>query len=105
MGNAEGNLGMANAVFEHLSQKLPVSRLQRDLTDSTVLRNIGVPMGHTATAISSLQIGLGKLLINKTALRQIWNVIGPWLQKQSRIFSDVKVTQSRMKLSGISRGR
>merc|ERR1712107_856593 len=88
--NAEGNLGMANAVFEHLSQKLPVSRLQRDLTDSTVLRNIGVPMGHTATAISSLQKGLGKLLINKTALRQIWNVIGPWLQKQSRIFSDVK---------------
>merc|ERR1711971_1087361 len=67
--NAEGNLGMANAIFEHLSQKLPVSRLQRDLTDSTVLRNIGVPMGHTATAISSLQKGLGKLLINKAAIK------------------------------------
>merc|ERR1712048_750515 len=66
--NAEGNLGMANAILEHLSQKLPVSRLQRDLTDSTVLRNIGVPMSHTATAIVSLQKGLGKLLINKTAI-------------------------------------
>merc|ERR1712193_279544 len=66
--NAEGNLGMANAIFEHLSQKLPVSRLQRDLTDSTVLRNIGVPMGHTATAIASLHKGLGKLLINKSAI-------------------------------------
>merc|ERR1712227_714047 len=64
--NAEGNLGMANAILEHLSQKLPVSRLQRDLTDSTVLRNIGVPMSHTATA--SLHKGLGKLLINKSAI-------------------------------------
>jgi len=66
--NAEGNLGMANAILEHLSQKLPVSRLQRDLTDSTVLRNIGVPMSHTATAIASLHKGLGKLLINKSAI-------------------------------------
>merc|ERR1712224_1063588 len=82
--NAEGNLGMANAVFEHLSQKLPVSRLQRDLTDSTVLRNIGVPMGHTATAIASLQKGLGKLLINKTAieadLESNWAVVAEALQ-------------------------
>merc|ERR1712157_187166 len=77
--NAEGNLGMANAIFEHLSQKLPVSRLQRDLTDSTVLRNIGVPMGHTATAIASLQKGLGKLLVNKAAieadLEKNWAVV------------------------------
>merc|ERR1712190_392112 len=82
--NAEGNLGMANAVFEHLSQKLPVSRLQRDLTDSTVLRNIGVPMGHTATAIASLQKGLGKLLVNKPAiaadLEQNWAVVAEAIQ-------------------------
>ena len=58
--NAEGNLGLANAVFEHLSQKLPVSRLQRDLTDSTVLRDMGVPFGHTAIALASLQKGRGK---------------------------------------------
>merc|ERR1712084_167000 len=82
--NAEGNFGMANAIFEHLSQKLPVSRLQRDLTDSTVLRNIGVPMGLTATAIASLQKGLGKLLINKAAieadLERNWAVVGEALQ-------------------------
>lgn len=66
--NAEGNLGMANAIFEHLSQKLPISRLQRDLTDSTVLRNIGVPLGHTAIAIASMKRGLGKLLINTEAI-------------------------------------
>merc|ERR1712217_543579 len=80
--NAEGNLGMANAIFEHLSQKLPVSRLQRDLTDSTVLRNIGVPMGHTATA--SLHKGLGKLLINKVAieadLERNWAVVAEAIQ-------------------------
>jgi len=82
--NAEGNLGMANAIFEHLSQKLPVSRLQRDLTDSTVLRNIGVPMGHTATAIASLHKGLGKLLINKPAieadLERNWAVVAEAIQ-------------------------
>merc|ERR1712048_528508 len=82
--NAEGNLGMANAIFEHLSQKLPVSRLQRDLTDSTVLRNIGVPMGHIATAIASLQKGLGKLLINKHAieadLERNWAVVAEAIQ-------------------------
>jgi len=82
--NAEGNFGMANAIFEHLSQKLPVSRLQRDLTDSTVLRNIGVPMGHTATAIASLQKGLGKLLVNKASieadLERNWAVVGEALQ-------------------------
>ena len=66
--NAEGNLGIANALFEHLASKLPVSRLQRDLTDSTVLRNIGVPMAHTLIAYNSLQKGLSKLLLNEQAL-------------------------------------
>lgn len=66
--NAEGNLGMANALFEFLAAKLPISRLQRDLTDSTVLRNIGVPVAHTLIAIRSLQKGLDKLLINEAAI-------------------------------------
>jgi len=82
--NAEGNLGMANAIFEHLSQKLPVSRLQRDLTDSTVLRNVGVPFGHTMIALSSIQRGLGKLLVNITAieadLERNWVVVAEALQ-------------------------
>ncbi|MDR1356524.1 MAG: adenylosuccinate lyase [Tannerellaceae bacterium] len=68
--NAEGNLGMANAVLEHLSQKLPVSRLQRDLTDSTVLRNIGVPVAHICIALESLAKGLEKLLLNKAILHR-----------------------------------
>src|SRR5690606_5834040 len=67
--NAEGNLGMANALFEHLAAKLPISRLQRDLTDSTVLRNIGVPMSHTLIALKSLMRGLNKLIINEKAIR------------------------------------
>merc|ERR1711904_565988 len=66
--NAEGNLGMANAILEHLSQKLPVSRLQRDLSDSTVLRNIGVPMGHVVIALSAITRGLDKLIVNKAAI-------------------------------------
>ncbi len=66
--NAEGNLGMANALFEHLSNKLPISRLQRDLTDSTVLRNIGVPLAHTLIAFRSLEKGLGKLVLNDEAI-------------------------------------
>jgi adenylosuccinate lyase len=66
--NAEGNLGMANAIFEHLAAKLPVSRLQRDLTDSTVLRNIGVPFAHTLIAFRSIEKGLGKLVINDAAI-------------------------------------
>jgi adenylosuccinate lyase len=68
--NAEGNLGIANALFEHLSAKLPVSRLQRDLTDSTVLRNIGVPMGHTLIAYNSLLKGLNKVMLNESTLDQ-----------------------------------
>ena len=66
--NAEGNLGMANAIFGHLAEKLPVSRLQRDLTDSTVLRNVGVPIGHTLIAFKSILKGLDKLLLNEAKL-------------------------------------
>jgi adenylosuccinate lyase len=82
--NAEGNLGIANAVFEHLAVKLPVSRLQRDLTDSTVLRNIGVPIAHSVIAIKSLQKGLSKLLLNKEAinndLEANWAVVAEGIQ-------------------------
>ena len=67
--NAEGNLGMANAIFNHLSSKLPISRLQRDLTDSTVTRNIGVPLAHTMIALKSLMKGLDKLLLNEDKIR------------------------------------
>lgn len=68
--NAEGNLGIANALFEHLSAKLPISRLQRDLTDSTVLRNMGVPLAHTFLALTSLEKGISKLELNKSAINQ-----------------------------------
>ncbi|MBI9061233.1 MAG: adenylosuccinate lyase [Marinilabiliaceae bacterium] len=82
--NAEGNLGIANATFEHLAAKLPVSRLQRDLTDSTVLRNIGVPIAHTVIAIKSLQKGLGKMLLNESAihrdLENNWPVVAEAIQ-------------------------
>ena len=82
--NSEGNLGMANAIFEHLSAKLPVSRLQRDLTDSTVLRNIGVPLAHTSIAFSSTLKGLNKLLLNKEAfardLENNWAVVAEAIQ-------------------------
>ena len=82
--NSEGNLGIANAIFEHLSAKLPISRLQRDLTDSTVLRNIGVPFGHTIIGFSSTLKGLNKLLLNKSAieedLEKNWAVVGEAIQ-------------------------
>ncbi len=82
--NSEGNLGMANAVFEHLSAKLPISRLQRDLTDSTVLRNIGVPLGHTILAFKSLLKGLEKLVINEQAIKadleKNWSVVAEAIQ-------------------------
>ncbi|MFX8907151.1 adenylosuccinate lyase, partial [Acinetobacter baumannii] len=68
--NAEGNLGMANAMLEHLSAKLPVSRLQRDLTDSTVLRNIGIPVAHTFIALKSITKGLDKLVLNTPKLKE-----------------------------------
>ncbi len=82
--NSEGNLGMANAIFEHLSAKLPLSRLQRDLTDSTVLRNIGVPMGHTLIAFESTLKGLNKLLLNEPKfhedLDKNWAVVAEAIQ-------------------------
>lgn len=82
--NAEGNLGIANALLEHLSAKLPISRLQRDLTDSTVLRNIGVPIAHTLIAINSIEKGLGKLLLNEAKLKEDldhnWAVIAEAIQ-------------------------
>jgi adenylosuccinate lyase len=71
--NAEGNLGIANSFFQHLSIKLPISRLQRDLTDSTVLRNIGVPFGHGLIALNNLQKGLKKLIVNKEKIDQDLN--------------------------------
>ena len=82
--NAEGNLGMANAILEHLAVKLPISRLQRDLTDSTVLRNVGVPFGHTVIAIQSSLKGLRKLLLNEKALYNdldnCWSVVAEAIQ-------------------------
>ena len=82
--NAEGNLGLANAIFEHLSHKLPISRMQRDLTDSTVSRNIGVPIAHTMISIASLEKGLGKLLLNEQALyrdlENNWAVVAEAIQ-------------------------
>jgi adenylosuccinate lyase len=71
--NAEGNFGIANAVLEHLSAKLPISRLQRDLTDSTVIRNIGVPMAHTILSIQSLKKGVGKLILNEEKINEDLN--------------------------------
>ncbi|MDO6604738.1 adenylosuccinate lyase [Arenibacter palladensis] len=82
--NSEGNLGIANAIFEHLSAKLPISRLQRDLTDSTVLRNVGVPFGHTLIAFQSTLKGLNKLLLNKEKFEQDlennWAVVAEAIQ-------------------------
>lgn len=82
--NAEGNLGLANAIFEHLSHKLPVSRMQRDLTDSTVSRNIGVPVAHTMISLASLEKGLNKLLLNEKALfndlENNWAVVAEAIQ-------------------------
>ena len=82
--NSEGNLGIANAILGHLAAKLPVSRLQRDLTDSTVLRNIGVPLAHTLIAIASTLKGLNKLLLNRAAidadLEANWAVVAEGIQ-------------------------
>ena len=82
--NSEGNVGIANAIYQHLAMKLPVSRLQRDLTDSTVLRNIGVPMGHSLIAIQSTLKGLRKLLLNREAidkdLNDCWSVVAEAIQ-------------------------
>jgi len=82
--NSEGNIGIANALFEHLSAKLPVSRLQRDLTDSTVLRTVGMPLAHTFIAVKSTLVGLDKLLLNEDAfaedLENNWAVVAEAIQ-------------------------
>ena len=82
--NAEGNLGIANALFEHLSAKLPISRLQRDLTDSTVIRNIGIPVAHTMISLNSINKGLDKLLLNEDAIKadldKNWAVVAEAIQ-------------------------
>ena len=82
--NSEGNLGIADAILSHLASKLPVSRLQRDLTDSTVLRNVGVPMGHMLIALASTLKGLNKLILNREAidndLSAMWNVVAEGIQ-------------------------
>ncbi len=82
--NAEGNWGVANALLQHFSEKLPISRLQRDLTDSTVLRNLSVPLGHSLVALSSLEKGLGKLLLNESKIQQDlasnWAVVAEGIQ-------------------------
>ncbi len=82
--NGEGNLGIANALYEHLSAKLPISRLQRDLTDSTVLRNVGMPLAHSLIAVKSIERGLGKLLLNEEAissdLESAWAVVAEGIQ-------------------------
>ena len=82
--NAEGNFGVANALYTHLSMKLPISRLQRDLTDSTVLRNIGMPLAHSIISLNSLKKGLGKLILNEDALRadleRNWAVVAEAIQ-------------------------
>jgi len=86
--NAEGNLGIANAIFGHLADKLPISRLQRDLTDSTVLRNVGVPYGHSLIAFKSIKKGLGKLLLNPSKLAEDlennWMVVAEAIQNVLR---------------------
>ncbi|MFI3328044.1 MAG: adenylosuccinate lyase [Rikenellaceae bacterium] len=86
--NAEGNLGLANALYEHLAAKLPISRLQRDLTDSTVLRNVGVPIAHTLIALKSLQKGLDKVILNQAAidadLENNWAVVAEGIQTYLR---------------------
>ena len=82
--NSEGNLGIANAIFSHLATKLPISRLQRDLTDSTVIRNVGVPLAHTLIALHSTIKGLNKLLLNEDAINRdldnMWNVVAEAIQ-------------------------
>ena len=82
--NSEGNLGIANAILQFLAQKLPVSRLQRDLTDSTVLRNVGVPVGHSVIAIQSTLKGLRKLILNEEKLKEdlenTWAVVAEAIQ-------------------------
>ena len=104
--NAEGNLGLANALFDHLASKLPISRLQRDLTDSTVLRNIGVPVGHTILAFKAIRKGLNKLVLNETQLHadleNNWMVVAEAIQS---ILRREGVDQPYEKLKALTRGK
>ena len=104
--NAEGNLGLANAVFTHLAQKLPVSRWQRDLTDSTVLRKLGTGIGHVLIALDSLKRGIGKLEVNTDAisadLEQNWEVLAEPIQTVMRRYG---VEQPYEKLKALTRGQ
>ncbi len=104
--NAEGNLGMANAIMAHLSDKLPISRWQRDLSDSTVLRNLGVGVAHSAIAYQSVQRGIGKLEANEAALRaeldQHWEVLGEAVQTVMRRYGIEKPYE---KLKALTRGQ
>jgi adenylosuccinate lyase len=106
--NAEGNLGVANALFEHLASKLPVSRLQRDLSDSTVLRNLGVPLGHTVIAFQSLLKGLEKLIVNKDAFRadleKHWAVVGEAIQSVLRRENYPKPYEALLELTRTNEG-
>ena len=104
--NAEGNLGYANAIFEHLSSKLPVSRLQRDLTDSTVLRNVGMPIAHSYTALASIIKGMKKIQMNKTAinadLEDHWVVVSEGIQTILRREGYPKPYEALKKLTRIN---
>jgi adenylosuccinate lyase len=104
--NAEGNLGLANALLRHLSEKLPVSRWQRDLTDSTVLRNMGVALGYAVLAYHSLGVGLGKLEINEEAiaadLDASWEVLAEPIQTVMRRYG---VSGAYEKLKEVTRGK
>jgi adenylosuccinate lyase len=106
--NAEGNLGMANAIYAHLAAKLPVSRLQRDLTDSTVLRNVGVPMSHTLIAMQSIIKGLGKLIVNETAIRadleRNWAVVAEAIQSILRRENYPKPYEALLELTRTNKG-
>lgn len=104
--NAEGNLGLANALFEHLAAKLPISRLQRDLTDSTVIRNIGIPLAHTAISFNSINKGLDKLLLNEDAIKadldKNWAVVAEAIQT---ILRREKYPQPYEALKDLTRGK
>jgi adenylosuccinate lyase len=106
--NAEGNLGMANAIYSHLAAKLPVSRLQRDLTDSTVLRNVGVPMSHTVIAMQSIIKGLGKLIVNEAAIRadleRNWAVVAEAIQSILRRENYPKPYEALLELTRTNQG-
>jgi adenylosuccinate lyase len=104
--NAEGNLGLSNALLRHLSEKLPISRWQRDLTDSTVLRNMGVALGHAVLAHQSLQAGLSKLQLNEERLAEdldsAWEVLAEPIQTVMRRYG---VQGAYEKLKAVTRGK